>query len=259
MSAAQNPNATPEPQDDGRTMTILEHLQELRSRLMICAIAMVLSVAVSFYPLSSWVLKALKKPAEDKVPNFELIFTQPLEAWSTYFRVALLLGIAIAMPILLWQLMGFVGPGLTRNEKKWVYPIILGASLAFIGGILFAYFVVMPPALNFFLKPPGGIATPLISVKSYVDFTTRLLFVTGLVFETPLLIMGLAKVGVVTSRRLLRWWRYAVVLAFIVAAVVTPTIDPVTQSLVAGPIVVLYFVGILLAKLVESTPIIPRS
>jgi len=102
------------------------------------------------------------------------------------------------------------------------------------------------------------VATPFISVKSYVDFVTRLMFVTGLVFETPFVVMGLAKIGIVTSRKLLSWWRFAVVGAFIISAIVTPSIDPITQTLVALPMIVLYFVGIILSRLVENTPIIPR-
>lgn len=243
---------------DEKNLTILEHLQELRQRLMICAIALVVGVAVSFYPLSYWVLDWLKAPAEGRVENFELIFTEPLEFWSTFFRVSLLLGITLAMPVFVWQTLAFVGPGLTRNEKRWAYPIVFGASFMFVAGCAFAYFVMMPPALNFLLDFPDQ-ATPLISIRKYVDFTTRLMLVSGLVFETPLLVMGLAKIGIVSSRQLFRWWRFAIVGAFIVAAIVTPSIDPITQSLVAGPMIILYFVGILLAKLVEKTPIIPRT
>jgi sec-independent protein translocase protein TatC len=153
--------------------------------------------------------------------------------------------------------LAFVGPGLTRNEKKWAYPIVLGASLMFVAGCAFAYYIELPPALNFLLDS-GDVADPLISVRKYVDFVTRLMLVTGLVFEMPLLVMALAKVGIVDSRKLLHWWRFALVGAFVVSAVVTPSIDPITQTLVAAPMIVLYFVGIALAKLVEKTPIIPR-
>jgi sec-independent protein translocase protein TatC len=99
----------------------------------------------------------------------------------------------------------------------------------------------------------------VISARKYFDFVTSMMLVTGLVFELPLVVMGMAKIGVVTSRKLLGWWRYAFIGAFVVAAVVTPSVDPITQSLVAGPIIVLYFVGILLAKVVEGNPLIPRS
>ena len=244
--------------DDGKNLTILEHLQEVRYRLMICAGALVIAMIASFYPLTGWVLEWMKEPAAAKVENFELVFTDPLEYVTTYFRVSLLLGVAIAMPVFLWQLLAFVGPGLTRQEKRWVYPIVLGASLMFVAGLLFAYYVELPPALNFLLNFGGDFAQPLISVKKYVDFVTRLMFVTGVVFEMPFVVMGLAKIGVVQARQLLRWWRFAFVGAFVLSAIVTPSIDPITQTLVAAPMIVLYFVGIGLAKLVESAPIIPR-
>ena len=248
----------PDRDDDGKNLTILEHLQELRYRLMICAGALVIAMVLSFYPLTGWVLEWMKAPGEAKVENFQLVFTDPLEYVTTYFRVSLLLGVAMAMPVFLWQLIAFVGPGLTRNEKRWAYPLVLGASVMFVLGILFAYYVELPPALNFLLNFGGGIADPFISVKKYVDFVTRLMFVTGLVFEMPFVVMGLAKLGIVQSRQLLRWWRFALVGAFVLSAIVTPSIDPITQSLVAAPMIVLYFVGIALAKLVEKTPIIPR-
>jgi len=256
MSAAEK---KPEPEGDGlgANLSILEHMQEARNRLMICAAGLGLGLIVGAFTANS-VLRWMKVPAEDKVENFNLIFTEPLEYWSTFFRVMLLIAITVAMPIIVWQILAFVGPGLTRNEKKWAYPIVLGASAMFVAGAAFAYYIELPPALNFLLEGGGDVASPFISVKKYVDFVTRLMLVTGLVFETPFLVMGLAKVGLVHSRKLLSWWRFAFVGAFIVSAIVTPSIDPITQTLVAVPMIVLYFVGIVMAKLVESTPIIPR-
>jgi sec-independent protein translocase protein TatC len=247
----------PEGDGQGANLTILGHLQELRKRLMICAGAVGLGLIVGAFTANP-VLRWMKVPAEDKVENFNLIFTEPLEYWTTFFRVMLLIAITVAMPVLVWQTLAFVGPGLTRKEKRWAYPIVLGASAMFVAGAAFAYYIELPPALNFLLEGGGDVASPFISVKKYVDFVTRLMLVTGLVFETPFLVMGLAKVGLVTSRKLLSWWRYAIVGAFIISAIVTPSIDPVTQTLVAGPMIVLYFVGIAMAKLVEKTPIIPR-
>jgi sec-independent protein translocase protein TatC len=244
-------------QDDDKNLTILEHLRELRYRVMVAGGSLLLCMVLSFYPITGWVLRWLKKPAEGKVENFNLVFTQPLEYWSTFFSVALMVGLAISMPVIVYQILAFVGPGLTRQEKKWIYPIVLGASVMFICGCLFAYYIELPPALNFLLDGQG-VAVPFISVKAYVGFVTRMMMVTGLVFELPLVVMGLAKIGVVQSKKLLGWWRYALVGSFIAAALVTPSIDPFTQALVAVPMVVLYFVGILLAKLVESNPIIPR-
>jgi sec-independent protein translocase protein TatC len=223
---------------------------------MICAISVGLGLVAAAF-VANPALKWMKEPAEEKVENFDLIFTEPLEYWTTFFRVMLLIAITFAMPVLIWQVLAFVGPGLTRNEKKWAYPIVLGASLMFVAGCAFAYYIELPPALNFLLDS-GDVADPLISVRKYVDFVTRLMLVTGLVFEMPLLVMALAKVGIVDSRKLLKWWRFALVGAFVVSAIVTPSIDPITQTLVAAPMIVLYFVGIALAKLVEKTPIIPR-
>src|SRR5918992_2535047 len=145
---------------DEKNLTILEHLQELRHRLMICAVALVAGMVVSFYPLTEIVLEWLKKPAESKVENFSLVFTQPLEFWTTYFQVSLMLGITLAMPVFLWQTLAFVGPGLTKNEKRWAYPIVAGASAMFVAGGAFAYYIELPPALNFLLNPPGGLAVP---------------------------------------------------------------------------------------------------
>ncbi len=251
------PDVPPEPKPDSRTVTILEHLQELRYRAMVSAGALVVGVGVSLWPLTGYFIDFLKKPAEDSREGFQLVFFEPLEGWTTYFKVSLLLGIAMAMPVLVYQLLAFVSPGLTKNERRWVYPIAIGASFSFLAGVAFAYYVELRPALGFLLNPPEGIGEPLISAGKYFDFVTRLLLITGLVFELPLVIMGMAKIGVVTSSKLWGWWRYAIIFAFVLAAVVTPSIDPVTQSLVAGPIIVLYFAGIGLAKLVEGSPIIP--
>jgi sec-independent protein translocase protein TatC len=257
---ARPPRRARREDEEGKVLTILEHLQELRYRLIVSAVALLIGVMVSFWPLAGWFIEFMQRPAEGRIEDFELVFTEPLEFWSTYFRVALLLGIAIAMPVLVYQALAFVGPGLTKQERRWVYPIVLGASASFLAGCAFAYYIELPPALNFLIGTSGTVegVRPLIRVRSYIDFVTRLILVTGLVFELPLFVMGLAKLGVVTSRKLLGWWRYAIVLAFVAAAIVTPSIDPLTQSLVAGPIIVLYFLGIVLARLVESRPLIPR-
>jgi sec-independent protein translocase protein TatC len=259
-TAAPTPEPLPDP-DQERMLTIMEHLTELRYRAIVVAIALVFGIVVSIWPLTGWFIDFLSEPGRDHVENFELVFTEPLEYWTVYFRVSLLLGIAIAMPVIIYQVFAFVGPGLSPGERRWVYPIVISASLAFLAGAAFAYYVVLPPSLRFLIESPGDVSegiSPFIKIKSYIDFVTRLMLVSGLVFEMPLVIMGLAKVGVVTSGKLIGWWRYAIVGAFVVAAIVTPSIDPITQAFVAGPIIVLYFLGILLAKLVEGSPLIAR-
>ena len=195
-------------------------------------------------------LEWITAPATNAGQDVSIVFTDVLGYWGAYFRVAMLAAIAMAMPVLVYEVLAFVGPALTKQEKRWVFPIVIGATVMFVGGALFAYYLELPPALRFLLNSGDNIK-PMINVTGYVDFVTRLMLVTGLVFELPLFVMGLAKLRVVTSRKLLGWWRYAIVLAFIVSAIVTPSIDPITQTVVAVPMIVLYFMGIVLAKLVE--------
>ncbi len=252
MTTQASPINAQSAHDDGKVLTIIEHLQELRTRVMWSAIALFVGIGVSIWPLTKYAMHFLIAPAQDTRPDFKLHQFQLLDYWSTYFRVSLLLGIAIAMPMLMYQLLAFVAPGLTKQERRWLYPIVVGASLMFVLGMAFAYYAELPPALKFLLDPKNEDVEPTIGVQTYIDTVTRLLLVTGLVFEMPFVIMGLAKIGVVTSKRLLGWWRYAILLAVLLAAVVTPSIDPVTQMVVALPILVLYFVGIGLAKLVEG-------
>jgi sec-independent protein translocase protein TatC len=243
---------TAKPHDEGKVLTIIEHLQELRTRVMWSAIALVVGVGVSIWPLTKYAIHFLVIPAQDTRPGFQLHQFQLLDYWSTYFRVSLLLGIAIAMPVIMYQVLAFVAPGLTKQERRWLYPIVIGASLMFVLGMAFGYYAELPPALKFLLDPKNKDVEPTIGVQTYIDTVTRLLLLTGLVFEMPFVIMGLAKIGVVTSKRLLGWWRYAILFAVVLAAIVTPSIDPVTQLVVAAPILLLYFMGALLAKLVEG-------
>jgi sec-independent protein translocase protein TatC len=248
---AEEPPSEPEGEaKGGKYLTLIDHLQELRYRLVVSALSVVVTTGVCLY-FAGRILNFLLEPARDRSSAFEAIFTEPMEGLLAHFRIALMAGITFAMPMLIYQTLMFVSPGLTSKEKRWVYSIVIGATLAFAGGVAFAFFIALPPALDFLLNYPEDVAEPHIRIGSYVDFVTRLLLWTGVVFETQLVIMGLARLGVVTSRQLLRFWRYAIVGAFVVAAIVTPSIDPVTQSLVAGPIIVLYGLGVLLARLVE--------
>jgi len=237
--------------ESGKELTILEHLQELRRRLFISAGALVIAFTGSLF-LTKRFMHWLTQPAVHSGQDVSIVFTDVLGYWGAYFRVAMLAAIAMAMPILVYQALAFVSPGLKREEKRWVYPLVAFATVAFVGGALFAYYLELPPALGFLLNSGDNIK-PMINVTGYIDFVTRLMLVTGLVFELPLFVMGLAKLHVVTSRKLLSWWRYAIVLAFVISAIVTPSIDPITQTVVAVPMITLYFTGIFLAWLVERS------
>lgn len=233
-------------------MTLLEHLIELRNRVMWASAAVVAGMIIFFVPAIGFrLIEVLLEPARTSIPGFTASYIEPMENVVTYFRVALLGGLTLGMPMIIYQVVRFVGPALTPSEKRWMYPIVLGASFAYIAGMAFAFFVVLPPAMDFLLTFGSDFAEPDIRIGNYISFVTRIMFVLGLVFETPIIVMGLAKFGVVSARQLLRFWRFAIVGAFLISAVATPTIDPITQSLVAGPIVLLYFVGIGLAWLVR--------
>lgn len=239
-------------EETGGEMTLLEHLLELRSRVMWSALAVAAGMIAFFIPpVGFGVIGWLLAPARETVPDFRPQYIEPMENIAVYFRVALLGGVTVAMPMLVFQLLGFIAPALTKSEKRWLFPIVFLATVAFVGGLAFGYWIVLPVTLGFLLSFGNDIAQADWRIGNYIGFVTRILLVMGFVFETPLLVMGLAKARVVTARKLLGWWRLAVVAAFLIAAVVTPTIDPITQSLVGGPIVVLYFVGIGLAWLVR--------
>jgi len=247
---SEKPPDHPERERGERYLTLVEHLQELRYRLTVSAIAVVIGLAISAY-FGTDLIEFLKKPAESRSEDFKLIFTEPFGGFVPYFQVALLGGLIFAMPVILYQTLAFVTPGLTSAERRWLQGTVVGASGLFIAGVAFAYYVALPPALDFLLNFGDDLAEPNIRLGSYIDFVTRLLFWTGVSFETPLVIMFLAKLRIVSAWQLIRWWRLAIVGAFVIAAVVTPTIDPVTQSLVAGPIIVLYCLGIGLAFIVQ--------
>ena len=239
-------------EEEGGQMTLLEHLLELRYRITWMAASVIVSMIAFFIPQVGFtVIGWLLAPARVAVPDFRPQFIEPMENIAAFFQVALLGGMTIAMPVVVYHALRFITPALTRNEKKWVFPIVFGASAAFLGGVAFGYFFILPFTLTFLLTFGDSFAQADWRIGNYIDFVTRMLGIMGLVFETPLLVMALAKFHVVHWRQLLRWWRYAIILAFVIAAVVTPTIDPVTQTLVGGPICILYFVGIGLAWLVR--------
>lgn len=233
-------------------MTLLEHLFELRSRVTWSAAAVVVGMIPFFVPvIGIGAINFLLEPAKNQNPDFQAQAITPMENIVTYFRVALLGGISIGMPMLIYQTLAFVTPALTPQEKRWVLPVVVGAFLSFVAGLAFGYLVVLPTAYGFLFSFGQGFAEIAPTISSYMDLTTRLLLVMGLVFETPLVIMALAKFGVVSARKLLGWWRWALVGSFVISAIATPTPDPITQTLVGGPIFILYMFGIVLAWFIK--------
>ncbi|PZC40423.1 MAG: sec-independent protein translocase protein TatC [Chloroflexi bacterium] len=234
-----------------KDMSLLGHFKELRSRITWMASFILIGMFGCFTIGGFKLMDFLLVPARRHIPDFRPQYIEPLENIVTFFQVCLLGGLAFAMPVIVYHILRFVSPALTKSERRWAIPISFGASLSFIGGMAFAYYLVLPLALNFLLTFGQEFARADWRIGNYINFVTRILFILGLVFETPLFVMGLAKMKVVTAKALLKKWRAMIVMSFLISAILTPTIDPVTQSLVAGPMIVLYFVGIGLAWIVR--------
>lgn len=225
-------------------LTILEHLDELRRRLIYCVIALVVAL-IPCMVLANWIFQVLLVPAPS---DFRPVYTEMTEMLFTYFKVALLGGASLAMPVFIYQAIRFVAPGLMPGEKRYLLLLMPAAIVFFAMGLAFSYFILLPFAVKYLLTF-SGIADPMIKIGNYISFVTSLLFWVGAAFETPLVMYFLAKVGVVNHKKLAQFRKYAVLLAFVVAAVITPTPDPMTQSLVAIPLYLLFEVGVLLTRL----------
>ena len=232
-----------------REQTILQHLGELRWRVVVWVVALLVGSAVSF-AFFEQIIELLTRPAKDLEMGAggELIFTEVTELLTTSVKVSFVAGFVLSFPLFLYQVVMFVAPGLTGREKRYLLGFLPGALLTFVAGVAFGYFVLTPPALHFLLTFGDDVATPMIKISSIVNLMVRLLFWMGVAFETPLVMYLLAQLGLVSARRLSRFRRYWVVVAFILAAIITPTFDPLNQSLVAIPLLVLYELGIVLAK-----------
>ena len=231
---------------DDKKLTVLGHLGELRSRLIKCVIAVAITSLISFI-FAKQIFDILILPAGE----IDLIYIEMTEMIGTYMRVSLASGIILAMPYLIYQVVMYVSPALTRKEKKYVYLILPWVTLMFVGGVAFSYFILIPPATKFLITFGSDIATPQIKIGNYISIVTRLLVAIGLVFELPVLTTFLARIGVITPKWLASKRKLAIILAFILAAIITPTFDPINQSLVAIPLIILYEMSIWLAKLVH--------
>jgi sec-independent protein translocase protein TatC len=224
--------------------TIIEHLEELRDRLMKSVIALTITTLLSFV-FAKQFLQLLIAPMGETPP----VSPSPTTNIVIFAKVALISGVALAMPILVYQLVSFIAPGLTPQEKRYLYLILPGATVSFAAGAAFAYFVMLPTAIPFLKGFLSDIIDPSWFIDKYISFITSLLFWVGVSFETPLVIFFLAKLGIVTPASLSHYRRYAILVIAILAAVITPTPDPFNMILVMAPLIVLYEIGILLAKL----------
>jgi sec-independent protein translocase protein TatC len=242
---------------DEKKLPLTAHLQELRKRLILSFIA----VGVGFvfcYAFADSIFNVLASPLIKVMPaGGSLIFTSVAEAFFTYMKVAFIAGLILTSPFVLYQIWAFVAPGLYQKEKKYVVPFVLGGSLFFALGVLFGYFIAIPIGFKFLLSYATDFIKPMPSMKEYLSFSIKFLLAFGLVFEFPVVLVLLARIGVIDAKMLARRRKYAILLIFIFAAAVTPSPDLVSQVLMALPLIGLYELSILLSKIFwkKSSPI----
>ncbi|MCD6273313.1 MAG: twin-arginine translocase subunit TatC [Deltaproteobacteria bacterium] len=224
------------------------HLEELRTRLITCSIAIGAGFAVAYF-FKEKIFQILTRPLMRIMQSGDkLIFTGLPEAFFTYLKVALLAGIILAAPVLLYQFWLFVAPGLYQKERKLLIPIVFLSTLFFVGGAFFGYFIVFPFGFKFFLGFASESIRPMPSMKEYLTFASKLLLAFGVVFELPIVITFLARLGIVSVEFLKKNRKYAMLIFFAGAAILTPP-DVITQLMMAFPLMVLYEVSIVGAKI----------
>jgi sec-independent protein translocase protein TatC len=233
---------------DEKKLPLTSHLQELRKRLILSFIA-IGGGFVFCYAFAESIFNILAAPLIKVMPSgSSLIFTSVAEAFFTYMKIAFIAGLILTSPFILYQIWAFVAPGLYRHEKRYVVPFVLAGSFFFALGIFFGYYVAIPIGFKFLLGFATDIIKPMPSMKDYLSFSIKFLLAFGLVFEFPVALVLLARIGVVDAKTLARQRKYAILLIFIFAAVMTPP-DLISQVLMALPLMGLYELSILLSKL----------
>jgi sec-independent protein translocase protein TatC len=232
-------------------MPFLEHLGELRVRIMRALIALLVGTLIGL-PFSQYLIDWLARPITKL--GYDLVFTAPAEAFWVQMKVGIIAGLFVAAPAILWQVWGFVAPGLHTHEKKYAVPFVLIGSLLFLVGGAFSLFVVTPYALTFLLGYARPGLKPMITIENHIDFLLKFTLAFGAVFELPLVITLAARMGLVTAKVLAKNRKYAILGAFVIGAVLTPTPDAFNQALMAGPLIILYEVGIVCARLFGRRP-----
>jgi sec-independent protein translocase protein TatC len=234
---------------ESQRMDLVGHLDELRRRILTCLIFLVAVTAILFsqgYRL----LALLEIPAQGSIKEF--IFTSPTEAFAIYFKVVLLAAFVVCFPVILYQTWRFLSPALPRTSRRAVSLWLFFALVSFLGGIAFSYGVLLPSAFKFLVGFGEGIARPMISLSHYFSFAVAIILVGGVVFEIPFVMGILTEVGILNSRGLRSGRRYAILIIVILAAVITPTTDAFNMVLFAGPMILLYEVGVVLCRIIEN-------
>ncbi len=224
----------------------------MKKRLVRSLIAIGIGFVVCYY-FKDPLFKIITKPLLEVMPKGSyMIFTSLPEAFFTYIKVAFFASLFLTAPFTLYQIWKFISPGLYPREKKYVVPFVLTSSLLFIGGILFAYFLALPPAFGFFVEFSTDTLRPMFTMREYLSFALKLLLAFGVSFQLPVFIFFMTKLGIVNSRILAKQRRYAILIIFIAAAILTPSPDAFTQIIMAIPLMILYEISIFIAKFVEK-------
>ena len=249
-----------------KMMSFLGHLGDLRKKITVALIATCVTFMVSFN-YSEQLLESLMFPLrytldfsvtkmymyfipQDKLHNTKLVFLAPAEGFWMNMKIAMVAALILALPVIFQQLWSFISPGLHGKEKKYVVPFVLTATGLFLVGGAFCFFIVLPFAMGFLLTyKVGNFMMPLLSVGQYVDFCLKFILAFGAVFELPIIILFATRMGLITTQTLAKNRRYAILIAFIVAAILTPTPDAFNQTLMAVPMIILYEVGILASRI----------
>lgn len=243
MSHLANPNE----------MNIGQHVVELRKRLMWSAGFIFLTTALAFV-FHAQILTLLMEPAQGfaNVPQGKPVYLDLTEFIGIAMKASLTVGVIASLPFVLFQVILFLAPGLKPNERRYLYILLPVSLIVFVIGAGFGYRIIFPPAVNFLLNFGSEIATPMPRIGTYVNLMLSLLFWMGVVFETPVVLFFLSRLGIVSPEWLAHRRKYAIIIAFVLGALITPTFDPINQTLVAVPIIVLFEAGIWLAKLGRS-------
>jgi sec-independent protein translocase protein TatC len=235
-------------------MPFTAHLEELRSRLIRIVVAVGIGFVVS-YAFKDWLFTVITRPLASALPpNSFMIYTGMPEAFFIYMEIAFFASLFLTGPYILYQIWKFISPGLYSGEKKYVFPFILASTTLFVSGILFGYFIVLPPAFQFFVSFSSDFLKPMFSFKEYLSLSLKFLLGFGISFQLPVFLFFMTKIGIVNARILSKHRRYAILIIFIVAAILTPTPDPFNQILMALPLMLLYEVGIIVSRIAGKKP-----
>lgn len=251
MSQSADPTKTDGQPGAGRSealpeMSLLGHLTELRRRLVVSLVAFVIGMLVC-WAFAADIYALLTRPIVDLLPGDERpAFLSLTEPFILYLKVAALSGFLVASPVIIYQVWMFVAPGLYRRERHYAFPVVASSVGCFLLGALFGYRILFPVMAHFFLSL-GSEFRPVLAVNGLFGFLTRTLLGCALIFQWPIIVLFLARLGILTAGSMWRNFRYAVLIIFVVAAVVTPTPDMATQTILALPMLLLYAIGILIA------------